>query len=132
MQRKICENLILNNSSLEKISDLDYLFDKYIENISYSNVNGKELVEKEKNLKINKFVRDIYNMFISLTDITLSHSFISELVFIFYDQTIDEKQIENIINKRNISVLITQYKRKYNRDQDNNIITMEILRDDSF
>lgn len=44
----------------------------------------------------------------------------------------DEKQIENIINNRNISVLITQYKKIYNRDQSNNIINMEILRDDSF
>ena len=44
----------------------------------------------------------------------------------------DEKQIENIINNRNISVLITQYKKIYNRDQNNNIINMEILRDDSF
>ena len=43
-----------------------------------------------------------------------------------------KKQRENIINKRNISVLITQYKKIYNRDQNNNIINMEILRDDSF
>lgn len=132
MQRKICENLILNNSSMEKISDLDYIFNKYIENIGYSNINNKELVEKEKNLKINKFVRDVYDIFLSLIGITLSKSFISELVLIFYGKTMDEKQIENIINNRNISVLITQYKKIYNRDQNNNIINMEILRDDSF
>lgn len=132
MQRKICENLILNNSSMKKISDLDYLFNKYIENIGYSNINNKELVEKEKNLKINKFVRDVYDIFLSLIGITLSKSFISELVLIFYGKTMDEKQIENIINNRNISVLITQYKKIYNRDQNNNIINMEILRDDSF
>lgn len=132
MQRKICENLILNNSSIEKISDLDYIFSKYIENIGYSNINNKELVEKERNLKINKFVRDVYDIFLSLIGITLSKSFISELVLIFYGKTMDEKQIENIINNRNISVLITQYKKIYNRDQSNNIINMEILRDDSF
>lgn len=132
MQRKICENLILNNSSMEKISDLDYIFNKYIENIGYSNINNKELVAKEKNLKINKFVRDVYDIFLSLIGITLSKSFISELVLIFYGKTMDEKQIENIINNRNISVLITQYKKIYNRDQNNNIINMEILRDDSF
>ena len=132
MQRKICENLILNNSSIEKISDLDYIFNKYIENIGYSNINNKELVEKEKNLKINKFVRDVYDIFLSLIGITLSKSFISELVLIFYGKTMDEKQIENIINNRNISVLITQYKKIYNRDQNNNIINMKILRDDSF
>ena len=132
MQRKICENLILNNSSIEKISDLDYIFNKYIENIGCSNINNKELVEKERNLKINKFVRDVYDIFLSLIGITLSKSFISELVLIFYGKTMDEKQIENIINNRNISVLITQYKKTYNRDQNNNIINMEILRDDSF
>ena len=132
MQRKICENLILNNSSMKKISDLDYIFNKYIENIGYSNINNKELVEKERNLKINKFVRDVYDIFLSLIGITLSKSFISELVLIFYGKTMDEKQIENIINNRNISVLITQYKKIYNRDQSNNIINMEILRDDSF
>lgn len=132
MQGKICENLILNNSSIEKISDLDYIFNKYIENIGYSNINNKELVEKERNLKINKFVRDVYDIFLSLIGITLSKSFISELVLIFYGKTMDEKQIENIINNRNISVLITQYKKIYNRDQSNNIINMEILRDDSF
>jgi len=132
MQRKICENLILNNSRMKKISDLDYLFNKYIENIGYSNINNKELVEKEKNLKINKFVRDVYDIFLSLIGITLSKSFISELVLIFYGKTMDEKQIENIINNRNISVLNTQYKKIYNRDQNNNIINMEILRDDSF
>ena len=132
MQRKICENLILNSSSMDKISDLDYLFNKYIENIGYSNINNKELVEKEKNLKINKFVRDVYDIFLSLIGITLSKSFISELVLIFYGKTMDEKQIENIINNRNISVLITQYKKIYNRDQNNNIINMKILRDDSF
>jgi hypothetical protein len=132
MQRKICENLILNNSSMKKISDLDYLFNKYIENIGYSNINNKELVEKEKNLKINKFVRDVYDIFLSLIGITLSKSFISELVLIFYGKTMDEKQIENIINNRNISVLNIQYKKIYNRDQNNNIINMEILRDDSF
>lgn len=132
MQRKIFENLILNNSSMEKISDLDYLFNKYIENIGYSNINNKELVEKEKNLKINKFVRDVYDIFLSLIGITLSKNFILELVLIFYGKTMDEKQIENIINNRNISVLITRYKKIYNRDQNNNIINMEILRDDSF
>ena len=132
MQRKICENLILNNSSMQKISDLDYLFNKYIENIGYLNINNKELVEKEKNLKINKFVRDVYDIFLSLIGITLSKSFISELVLIFYGKIMDEKQIENIISNRNISVLITQYKKIYNRDQNNNIINMEILRDDSF
>lgn len=132
MQRKIYENLILNNSSMKKISDLDYLFNKYIENIGYLNINNKELVEKEKNLKINKFVRDVYDIFLSLIGITLSKSFISELVLIFYGKIMDEKQIENIISNRNISVLITQYKKIYNRDQNNNIINMEILRDDSF
>lgn len=132
MQRKICENLILNSSSMKKISDLDYLFNKYIENVGYSNINNKELVEKEKNLKINKFVRDVYDIFLSLIGVALSKSFISELVLIFYGKTMDEKQIENIINNRNISVLITQYKKNYNRDQNNNIINMEILRDDSF
>lgn len=132
MQRKICENLILNSSSMKKISDLDCLFNKYIENVGYSNINNKELVEKEKNLKINKFVRDVYDIFLSLIGVALSKSFISELVLIFYGKTMDEKQIENIINNRNISVLITQYKKTYNRDQNNNIINMEILRDDSF
>ena len=51
---------------------------------------------------------------------------------IYEGSLMDEKQIENIINNRNISVLITQYKKIYNRDQNNNIINMEILRDDSF
>lgn len=45
-QRKICENLVLNNLDLKNLSDFDYVFNTYIENIKQSNMNNKELVDR--------------------------------------------------------------------------------------
>ena len=96
-QRKICENLVLNNLNLKNLSDFDYVFNTYIENIKQSNMNNKELVDRERNLKINKFIRDVYNMFMSLSSHTLSRDIIAELVSIIYDNQIDKSRIKKLI-----------------------------------
>ena len=127
-QRKICENLILNNSDLKNLSDFDYVFNTYIENIKQSNMNNKELVDRERNLKINKFIRNLYNMFRSLKNHVLSNAIISELVSIIYDNQIDKRKITELIEKGNPHFTITEYEKKYIRDQDHNIIAMEIVR----
>ena len=61
----------------KNLSDFDYVFNTYIENIKQSNMNNKELVDRERNLKINKFIRDVYNMFMSLSSHTLSRDIIA-------------------------------------------------------
>ena len=127
-QRKICENLILNNLSLKKLSDFDCVFNAYIENITQSNINNKEMVEKESRLKINKFIRDVYNMFRSLNVHILSYDIISELVSIIYNNQLDQSEIKKVRKKGNTHFTITEYEKKYIRDQDHNIIAMEIVR----
>lgn len=127
-QRKICENLVLNNLDLKNLSDFDYIFNTYIENIKQSNMNNKELVDRERNLKINKFIRDVYNMFISLSNHILSRDVIAELVSIIYDNQIDKSRIVELIEKGNSNFTITKYEKKYIRDQDHNVIAMEIVR----
>ncbi len=113
MQRKICENLFLNNSALKKLSDFDYVFDQYLENIKQSNIKNKELVENERRLKINKFIRDIYNMFSSLNSHILSYDIISELVSIIYNNQLDQSEIKKVIKKGNSHFTITEYEKKY-------------------
>ena len=127
-QRKICENLFLNNSALKKLSDFDYVFDQYLENIKQSNIKNKELVENERRLKINKFIRDIYNMFSSLNSHILSYDIISELVSIIYNNQLDQSEIKKVIKKGNSHFTITEYEKKYIRDQNHNIIALEIVR----
>ena len=106
-QRKICENLVLNNLDLKNLSDFDYVFNTYIENIKQSNMNNKELVDRERNLKINKFIRDVYNMFMSLSSHILSRDIIAELVSIIYDNQIDKSRIKELIKKGNSHFTIT-------------------------
>ncbi|MCU4518565.1 hypothetical protein, partial [Acinetobacter radioresistens] len=127
-QRKICENLFLNNSALKKLSDFDYVFDQYLEKIKQSNSKNKELVENERRLKINKFIRDIYNMFSSLNSHILSYDIISELVSIIYNNQLDQSEIKKVIKKGNSHFTITEYEKKYIRDQNHNIIALEIVR----
>ena len=127
-QRKICENLVLNNLNLKNLSDFDYVFNTYIENIKQSNMNNKELVDRERNLKINKFIRDVYNMFMSLSSHTLSRDIIAELVSIIYDNQIDKSRIKKLIKKGNSHFTITKYEKKYISDSHRNIVAMEIVR----
>ncbi len=127
-QRKICENLVLNNLNLKNLSDFDYVFNTYIENIKQSNMNNKELVDRERNLKINKFIRDVYNMFMSLSSHTLSRDIIAELVSIIYDNQIDKSRIKKLIKKGNSHFTITKYEKKYIYDSHRNIVAMEIVR----
>ncbi len=93
-QRKICENVILNNKSIEVFSDFETVFSKYIQNLYYSMINKKEFRDNERNLKENKFIRDLYNMFNSLTDNMVSYKFISELVSTIYNKQMSESQIK--------------------------------------
>lgn len=127
-QRKICENLVLNNLDLKNLSDFDYVFNTYIENIKQSNMNNKELVDRERNLKINKFIRDVYNMFMSLSSHILSRDIIAELVSIIYDNQIDKRRIKELIKKGNSHFTITKYEKKYIYDSHRNIVAMEIVR----
>ncbi|PJG42200.1 hypothetical protein XA39_13780 [Acinetobacter tandoii] len=127
-QRKICENLILNNLDLKNLSDFDYIFNTYIDNIKQSNINNKELVDRERDLKINKFIRNLYNMFKSLKNHILSSAIICEIVSIIYDRQKDQGKIMDLIDKGNPHFTITEYEKKYIRDQDHNIIAMEIVR----
>lgn len=131
-QMKICENITLKNKLLEKISDFEYIFSKYIQDIFYPVINQKELKENEKNKKENKFIRDLDNMFNSLTNNRISYNFISELVSIIYNKQMNESQIKKVIYDGSISTSVTQYKKKYIHDQDHNIIAMEIIRDNDF
>lgn len=131
-QMKICENITLKNKSLEKNSDFEYIFSKYIQDIFYPVINQKELKENEKNKKENKFIRDLDNMFNSLTNNRISYNFISELVSIIYNKQMNESQIKKVIYDGSISTSVTQYKKKYIHDQDHNIIAMEIIRDNDF
>lgn len=131
-QMKICENITLNNKSIENISDLEYIFSKYIQDLSYPMISQKELKENEKNKKENKFIRDLDNMFNSLTNNRISYNFISELVSIIYNKQMNESQIKKVIYDGSISTSITQYKKKYIHDRDHNIIAMEIIRDNDF
>ncbi|MFN3072651.1 hypothetical protein ACK1JC_03400 [Acinetobacter sp. TY2] len=131
-QMKICENITLKNKSREWVSDFEHVFYKYIQDIYYPMINQKELKENEKNKKENKFIRDLDNMFNSLTNHRISYKFISELVSITYNKQMNESQIKKVIYDGSISTSITQYKKKYIHDRDHNIIAMEIIRDNDF
>ena len=103
-------------------------FCQLIDNIKQSNINNKELVDRERDLKINKFIRNLYNMFKSLKNHILSSAIICEIVSIIYDRQKDKGKIMDLIDKGNPHFTITEYEKKYIRDQDHNIIAMEIVR----
>ncbi|WP_317455313.1 hypothetical protein [Acinetobacter johnsonii] len=105
-QVKICEKLTLKNESIENISDFEYVFSKYMKDVYYKMIDKKEFKENEKNKKENKFIRDLDNMFNSLTNSRISYNFISELVSIIYNKQMNESQIKKVIYDGSISTSI--------------------------
>lgn len=129
-QMKICENITLKNSRLEELADFENVFSNYIQDIYYPMINQREFRNNERNRKENKFIRDLYNMFNSLTNNRISYKLISELVSSIFNKHMNESQIKKIIRDGNISTSITQYKIERIYDENYNIKEQKIIRDD--
>lgn len=98
-----------NPSEQSNLNKFRLLFESYFQDINNMFENKKSFNEKEKNVNVNYFVRELINIFNSTNSEELPNKIIMELVSIVFDRNLDDTQIKNIIKNSNNHVANTSY-----------------------
>ncbi|MEG0482242.1 MAG: hypothetical protein RR569_03945 [Acinetobacter sp.] len=125
-QKELCYKFIIENSKSEIISDIEILFENYIEEIYLYNINHNPLIKKEDNVIENKFIRDLYSLLNSNfpvlgSEIIIKNSLFTHLLSIFYDKHMDEKQVSNVLKNSNMSTALSEFKCSFFIDNENKV-----------
>lgn len=116
----------MSNTSNHSNSSEFSLFENYFQDIDNMFENKKNFNEKEKNVKVNYFVRELINIFNSTNSERLPNKIIIELVSIVFDKYLDDTQIKNILKNSNNHVASTSYSLQFTTGENN--LQMEYLK----
>lgn len=130
-QKELLYKFIVEKSESEYISNIEFLFEKYVEEMHFDNINNNQFVKKEDNITENKFIRDLYNLFNSNLYILdnnqiIKNSLFTHLISILYDKHMDEKQISNVLKNSKISTAFSEFKCSFFIDDIDNRIHVKI------
>lgn len=110
-------DISLDQSDLNKFR---LLFEKYFQEINNMFVNKKSFNEKDRNIRVNYFVRELNNIFNSTNSEKLPNKIIFELVSIVFNKNLDDTQIKNIIKNANKHIANTNYTLQFTTKENNN------------
>lgn len=122
-------NVIKNNVDVQLIkekikneliifSNLDALFYDYFSDARYLVDAQNPFKLREKNLRLNFFVRELKNTF----DQTISNQIICELTSTLFDHELDETGVKNILKNANTNPINTQMMTQITVGEENNTI----------
>ncbi len=109
-----------NNLDQSNKDAFSSLFDLYHQDINNMFKNKKSFNEKERNLDINYFIRELINIFNSTNNEKLPNKIIIELVSIIFNKNLDDTQIKNILKNSNKHISNTNYTLQFTTKEDNN------------
>lgn len=109
-----------NNLDQSNKDAFSSLFDLYHQDINNMLKNKKSFNEKERNLDINYFIRELINIFNSTNGEKLPNKIIIELVSIIFNKNLDDTQIKNILKNANKHISNTNYTLQLTTKEDNN------------
>ena len=108
------------SSDQSDLNKFRLLFEKYFQEINNMFVNKKSFNEKDRNIRINYFVRELNNIFNSTNSEKLPNKIIFELVSIVFNKNLDDTQIKNIIKNANKHIANTNYTLQFTTKENNN------------
>lgn len=108
------------SSDQSDLNKFRLLFEKYFQEINNMFVNKKSFNEKDRNIRVNYFVRELNNIFNSTNSEKLPNKIIFELVSIVFNKNLDDTQIKNIIKNANKHIANTNYTLQFTTKENNN------------
>lgn len=111
IKEKIKKELII-------FSNADTLFYDYFSDAQYLVDARNPLISREKNLRINYFVRELKNIF----NLEISNQIICELTSTIFNHQLDETGIKNILKNANTHPINTQMIAQITVGDENNIV----------